>query len=179
MLSVAIDIDGVLCDSFSLYKQIAKEEGVTGDFQSEYNGLWKVYTKDNEVFGNVLFDKYSHRIIEDVEPIEGALEGYEKFVTNDRILSYIVTARDVKHRDKTKKWLKEHGFTHYEDLFFYKDKLMAPTQVAVDDKPSTIESYVENARMAICVDAPYNRGVTVGHRVESLSQAFQILMPYL
>lgn len=179
MISIGIDLDGVICNHIDLYKQIAKEEGVEGEIDSTYNSIWKNFTSEGENFGQVLYGKHGDRVIEDVEPYPNARKNYEKFITNDKMLVYIVTARDPKYKDQTKKWLKDNGFTHYEDLLFETNKLNAPTQCIIDDRPKTIESYVENARMGLLRDQNYNRNCNVGRRVSDLKQAYSEILPYI
>lgn len=180
MTSIGIDLDGVVCNQIDLYKQIAKEEGVEQDIESSYNGIWKSYTSGGQNFGQVLFDKHGDRVIEDVEAYPNARKNYEKFITNDKMLVYIVTARDPKYKDQTKKWLDNNGFTHYEDLLFETNKLNAPVQCIIDDRPKTIESFVENARMGLIRDQSYNRNCNVGRRVSNLKDAYENhILPYL
>lgn len=179
MTSVALDIDGTICDHIGLYEQIAKEEGVEQDISKDYNSIWKSYTSEGDIFGQVLFGKHGNRVIEDVEPYPNARENYEKFISNDKILVYFVTARNPQYKDKTEKWLEKNGFTQYEDLLFENNKLNAPTQVIVDDRPLTIKDYVNNARMGLLRNQSYNQQCKIGRRVSDLEDAYNQILPYI
>lgn len=178
MIRLAIDLDGTLADSFAMYRQIAAEEGVTEDFSSAYNGIFKVRTSKGEIFGNVLFGKYREKLIVDVQPMKGAVKAYKKILDNDQIIPYFVTARyeDV-YRD-TEKWLYQHGFTGYEDLIFEKEKLNTPCNAIVDDKPKTVREFADNARLAYIMDAPYNKDCK-GRRVHNLTEVYNDLLKFI
>lgn len=180
MIRVSIDIDGVIANSFELYKQIAEKEGVTGDFGSSYNGIFKVYTKDNELFGDVLFGKYRENVIKDVKPFDGAVDSFRKFVKNDNLQTYIVTARYKDAREETQRWLQKHGFKGYKDLIFTQNKLDAPTNVIIDDKPKTVKEYQQAVRMGVLVNASYNKSVDgIHHRVNNLNEAYNLILSYI
>lgn len=179
MVRIAIDIDGVLANSFKLYREIAEAEGVTGVFDQAYNGIFKVKTAEGDNFGNVLFGKYRDELTRNVEPMPNALEAYTKFVAHNDIVTYIVTARDNDGKNATKDWLAEHGFSGYEDLLFLKNKLKAPCNVIVDDKPKTVKDYNNNARMGIIHDAPYNREFDMSYRIDNLNEAYKLVESYL
>lgn len=179
-ISLALDIDGVLANSLDLYRSIAIKEGVEGKWWNSYNGMFKVKTRDGKNFGQTLFgDKYRESIVLDPYPVDKANEGYNKFINNDLIDVRLVTSRDQSTKENTKYWLSKHGFDGYEELLFLNDKTKAPSNVIIDDHIKNVKSYLDNARMGIIMDAPYNQNFDRGTRVKNLKEAYYNLLKFL
>lgn len=84
---------------------------------------------------------------------------------------HIVTSRPVEARPATLAWLRQHGI-RYDSLTFTDDKTSVPTDVFVDDHPSTVEKLVANGTWAVLYDQPWNRGPESKglHRVYSIRE---------
>lgn len=178
MISIGIDVDGVLCDFNGKVKELAKHR-----FNLEYNAnSWDemfelVY--NGRTLGSYVFNDWAEEIFTSAPPIAGSVEAFEHFVANKQIIPYIVTARNGIAENFTEQWLINNGFTGYKNLLFLRDKTKAPCTVLIDDKPSNIEKYVRNAKMGILIDAPYNKPASVPHRVSNLIEAYQLINRYL
>lgn len=168
-LRIAIDVDGVLCNCFKYWEEIAEKEGVKGDFKSHYNGIFKVRCGDGSSFGDKLFNEYR----EDWITNSGVFPDVPKFIRqlNEKDLKwYIVTARTSSDA-LTLKWLDKHNIVGFEDAFFIKDKTKSPCNVILDDKPSNVDSFTTIGRGGVIMDRSYNKG-TIHKRITNLLDFF-------
>lgn len=177
MIKLALDVDGVLCNCFKYWEGIAEKEGVTGRFDQDYNGIFKVKCADGENFGTKLFNEYQQEwlINSDIFP------EVPKFIRelNRRDLTwYIVTAR-TGNDAQTLQWLDKHNISGYEDVIFTKDKTTAPCNTLVDDHYKHIKSYSDIGRRTYLMSRPYNLQHSVYRRVSNLMEVYEDLLKYI
>jgi 5'(3')-deoxyribonucleotidase len=170
MITVAVDIDGVLCNTFAYWEKIAKQEGVTDPFDKQYNGIFKVRCSDGETFGHKLFKEYKYDWLKN----STIFPDVPKFINslNDKSIKwYVVTARGVETKSDTMLWLEKNNIVGFERALFTKEKTVAPCNVILDDKPENVSSYTSVGRGGIIVDRPYNQG-TIHKRIKTLNEFF-------
>lgn len=178
-LTIAVDIDGVVCDTFGAWQNIAEREGVEGRFDLEYNGIFKVKTRNGDNFGNLLFSQYRSEWLRDAEPYPDAVRYVNKMAENPHIHLWFVTSRDQSAEEATCEWLNKHGFKNYVDVYFTKNKLDAPCQVLVDDKFSHVEDYTNSSRMGVLMQRPYNKEARPARSVTNMEEFYNLILPYV
>lgn len=178
MISVAVDIDGTICNTYTAWSDIAELEGITDYHMSEYNSMFKTYTPEGKNFGELLFTKYRMKWLKEAKPYLYAVEVCRFLAEHPDVKMYYVTARKPDVRSETKDWLNKHGFP-YAPLIHTEDKLDVDCQILIDDKLEHVESYVNASRMGILIDHSYNQQRLVRYRVEHLREALDIIKEYL
>lgn len=160
-ISIGIDIDGVCRDFPSQFAKFAKEfHGIT--LQEEDYQTWGYPNVRDEqgrklithIFANKKAGRY---IYEDAPPITNAYTAYKKFVEHPSLEVFLVTSQKPGYEQFTENWLENNGFTDHIQTYYERNKLKAPVQMLIDDKPEHIQKYWENQRDGILIDQPYNR----------------------
>ena len=176
---IAIDMDGVLSDSFDYWQKIAHREGVTDPFDHQYNGIYKVRCSDGEIFANKLFGEYRTEWLQNAQPYTEVKEFIDRLDRNDKIQYWIVTSRGEDTKYLTVEWLEKHGITGYEDVIFTGDKTIAPCNCIIEDKIENYQAYQDKARLAYLVSRPYNTKYNVNRRVNGLLEVYQDLLQFI
>lgn len=174
-LRVGIDVDGVLRNFVQKIIDMAALEDVTVQEPTEYEFLHQLvgdHTIANHIWG---LKDWQEEIFVDSGTFQKGKLGYEMFCTDPQFEVYIVSHQKKGTEHHTDKWLKENGFTQHVQTIYAEDKLEAPCQVIIDDKPANVEDYLDNARMGILIDRSYNQKVSLPYRVENLIEAYNLL----
>jgi 5'(3')-deoxyribonucleotidase len=180
IMRVAIDIDGVLSDQFSFFDIIAKEVGITQPYDHDYNGIFMVRDQRGRSLGDHVFKDRIDDFLTKCKPIAGSAEALDRFLSNEHMQCYIVTSRKPEHRQQTLTWLESYyDISNVVDIIHTQNKTEAPCQVLIDDHVKYVKQYIDQARMSVLVDQPYNQNFQAPIRVTDLNEAYQQLLPYL
>lgn len=180
MLSIGIDIDGVMCNTYAYWDKIANRLGVDFYNMTEYNGMFKTYTPDGRNFGKLLFHDYHQEWLNNAEPINGAIELVNELNKHPNANLYFVTAREKATTElPTANWLNKHGVDPTIPTIHDRHKLNAPIQVILEDKLETVLEFEAASRMGILIDYSYNRSKDVRYRVPNINEGINIIRQFL
>lgn len=171
-IRIGIDVDGVLRDFVGKVADLAEEEtGIRPEPPTTY-----YYDTEKISFRRKIWTtgEWLVPVFEEAKVIDGAKEGFEKFLANDRINLYIVSAQTKGTEKYTDNWLKKHEFD-IPNIIYTSKKLEAPCQVLIDDKISNVKDYDENGRLGILMDTTYNKEYKTNRRVNSLLEAYELI----
>ena len=153
---VFIDIDGVLADSETKFRELIKNL-----YDIDLTEPTRTYgLTDHLTFDQVskMLEVFYNNYVDKVEPIAGAPELMRKLMLKTDI--YIVTARIPRVEALTKLWLRKKSIP-YNKLFFAKNKLALAKRykaaLIVEDKPSTVQQFAKHGRDFLLMDQRYNR----------------------
>lgn len=178
---IGIDIDGVLRDFGFQFARYAKQfHGITlkaDDFE-DY-GFKNVKVNGKPLVSRVFYDpQVAEFVFANAPTVTNAKSGYNMFVNNPKFDVYIVSNQKKSQEHLSDRWLEENGFTSHIKTFYERNKLKAPVQILLDDKPSHIEKFLENKRGGLLINAPYNQKhnsqLSIG-RAEDLIDAYKKL----
>ena len=158
---VACDVDGTVADLLHVwlgkynadYDDDLTPEDITG---------WDVAPFVKPECGKKIYD-YLRRgdLYDEVPVISGALEGVEDIRRRGHRVVFVTTC--VKNMTDPKwNWLERHGFLpkgrhNQDDLVIAADKTLIDARLLIDDRPTTIERWVERQkRHALLFWSSYN-----------------------
>ena len=121
-MKIAIDLDEILCEFLEglikYYNQRFKTSYKKEDFFS-YN-FWEVWGGDVERAKKIAQDFYDSDMMDEVLPVDGAIEGFKKISQNNKKI-YIITSRHFSWRSKTEKWLAKYLDGYVKEIIFTSD----------------------------------------------------------
>jgi len=177
-LAIGIDLDGVICDSASLIipklfarfrpgYQPAKKERFGFDLGGHVSELNTTQEELLTFVENILIEVEFHQT---VKPVEGALEGIQKFYEQGHRL-YVLSNRpetvDLGKRfdaqDLTFSWLKRHQIAplvtslilnpdHFDRDFKVRKACELGLDVLVEDEPDEAMKFVEAGKKVVLFD---------------------------
>lgn len=172
-IRVGIDVDGVLRDFNGRVLELAAEKGLYLSRPTEWGYLRKHHIDGKSLASKIWTTK------EWLEPVFGgasvlpfAKKGYHFFTDNPNFEVYIVSSQTKHTSELTDLWLEKNGFTKHRRAIYTSNKLEAPVQILIDDKPSHIEDFQSNAREGFLVTLSHNLDSLVSPRVENLYDAY-------
>ena len=172
---VGIDVDGVLRGFVEQIIKLADEEGIQVKEPSNYEFLGQ-YIGDETIRSKIWGSKeWLERVFVDAPVLEKARSGYELFCSDPQFEVYIVSAQREGTEKYTTQWLNKNRFKSHVSNIYTHNKLEAPCQILIDDKPSNVQEYNDNARMGVMIDASYNRHVRTPYKVKNLIEAYNLL----
>jgi len=94
-----------------------------------------------------------------LKPLPGAVEGIK--MLDKRHDVYLCSAPAGPDSAKEKLlWAEEHlGFDRRQVILCH-SKEIVETDVIIDDKPTTLENFIDKGRTAMTIPYPYNQGIT-------------------
>lgn len=172
-IRVGIDCDGVLRDFIGKTMELASEEGLHFQRPTDWN-----YIDNYEIDGKTLRAKiwdgdWLKEIFVESDVLPFAKKGYNAFVNDDLFEVYIVTSQFEGTEFLTDKWLRKNGFDGHTRTYFLFDKLKAPVQILIDDKPSHIEAFEENLREGYLINSSHNQDYKFHRKVDNLYDAYK------
>lgn len=175
-IRVGIDVDGVLRDFVGQVHKLAEEEsGVKVERPSTY--YYDITEQTGISFRKRIWQtgEWAKPVFEDAPLLPFAKEGFKKFVDNDKIDLYIVSAQTEGTEHHTTTWIEKNGFDNVKDIIYTSKKLEAPCQILIDDKVSNVKDYLDNARLGILQDTTYNQEFKTKYRIKNLVEAYNLL----
>lgn len=165
-LRVAVDVDGVICDTYPAVLEKAKADLHGPEAEGEM---------PHYAFRQRLIDALSEITDEEYGTLPSLIDGREMPFEP---VAYI-TARQGAHADATEKWLAHHGFP-YAPVISATDKVAACREhkidVFVEDQYATFVKLNRAGIACYLYDAPYNRKHDVGdRRIHSLAELVEKL----
>lgn len=179
-VKISVDLDGVLVDWVTGYRQLVKEL-VGVDLPAATTWQW-----DREVLGK-------ERVAEVWRWIHAhpgwwlrlqSLEGYPAFDRLNQLARrgvdvYFITARPEGTKRVAEDWLERHGI-EFPTVVLARSKWIAcagiGVQYGLDDHEEYAESCAQEADVNMTIlDAPYNQGWT-GQRVECVSEWLDVVV---
>lgn len=178
-ISIGLDIDGVIRDFTFQFAKFAKQFHGIELKQKDYRQWGFPNVRDQKgrklithVFASPQVGQF---IYEGAPPITNAYTGYKKFINHPSLEVFIVTSQKKGYEPFTDNWLKNNGFTEHIETFYEKNKLKAPVQLLIDDKPEHVQKYLENSRDGILIDQPYNQDFEF-ERATDLLDAYNLVI---
>lgn len=180
IIHVGFDLDGVCRNFDEQFARYAKERydiTVTEEDMAEYGYASVLDTNGRRIIKDVFTDPGIGRFIfEDAPPITNAFTGYSLFVQHSGFEQYIVSTQKREYEQFSNNWIRNNRFTENAAVFYERNKLNAPVQVLIDDKPENVEKYIKNGRDAILITTPktknYQSNLPVP-QVTDLIEAYQ------
>ncbi len=159
-MRIGIDIDGVVADSFpawleELNRYFGRNVPAITDYQIHelFNVSWEAMDR--------FFSTQKEKLFMMPEPITGAREGIENFLSEGHEIVYI-TARWPDEESVTRRWMKKYEIPHQDMIFTgHQEKAEVVKEKKLD---MFIEDYLLNAQKiaqtgttVLLLDALYNR----------------------
>lgn len=177
-LRIGIDVDGVLRDFEGRIIQLLRKKGMNVHRSDDYSACMK-YEVDGETVARKIWGtgEFLIPVMEQAPVIPGALEAYNMFCNDSDFEVFIVTAQQKISQEPTHNWLMNNGFDKHVKTFYFRDKLLAPCQVLIDDRFENVMDYQGNGRMGIMINHKYNHKHLdrVRHIVDNLQDAYKLL----
>ena len=180
-IKIGIDVDGVLRDFAAQFAKYAKQrydKTLKADDFTEF-GFPNVTVRGRKIITDVFADLDAAEFVFGGAPtLTNAKTGYGMFTDDARFDVYIVSSQKQDHEWITNQWLERNGFDQHIRTFYERNKLKAPVQILIDDKPDHIAKYWQNSRDGILINAPYNTNGTVEQdfpRADDLIDAYTML----
>jgi uncharacterized HAD superfamily protein len=175
-MGIALDLDGVLCDSMGSWVRIWNSRHphrqITVEDIREWD-FWKGLGISREEF-NAVFDEV-WRGWRDLAPLEDDIGGkVARLSALGRV--DIVSGRTPRHLPYVKSWLKRHKIRYSSLILGVSRKSSLNHDVFIDDSPVEALSIAETARYVLLRDQPWNRLLRFNRfilRVGSLDEAYQ------
>ena len=176
-MSVAVDFDGVLCDTVKMW---------TGIFNSEYSQKYGgLQLSDNMIRQYSISDAYGISHDDVLQIFQRCWERWDLLEPTEPMLSHktntiaklcdkmdIVTANDPKNREHLEKFLQKFGIS-YDNIIFENDKEKLHHDIFIDDHPTVAEKIFDSGKSALLYNQPWNRQV-VTRRREGNGNAFLV-----
>lgn len=173
-IRIGIDIDGVLRNFNGRVQELAAEQGLFLPIPTEWGYLRKHHI-DGESLASKIWTSE-----EWLEPVFGGApvlpfgyKGYNAFVEDPSFEVYIVSSQTEESAPITDQWLKTNGFDRHVKTVYTFNKLEAPTQVLIDDKPDHIQTYQENLREGYLIKRSHNLSSTIQPTADNVWDAYQ------
>lgn len=177
-LHVGIDVDGVLRDfQFQFAKYAQEIKGI--DVEEEDFRQWGFPNVIKPTGGKLVVDVFANPevgkfIFTQAPTITNAYTGFKLFTDHSNISVYIVSSQKKDYENFTTQWLENNGFLEgIQGIFYERNKLNAPVQILIDDKPENVIQYSQNKRDSILIDRPYNLSVNIPETIPRMSDMIE------
>lgn len=183
------DVDDTLIDlrgyAFQLYnKKLNQNVGIDVFHTIKTLQIHEVFGLDAKAGGELWNSLADEIYYSECSVFEGALDMLQELESAGHEIFYI-TARKPGHCERTKNWLKDHGFPVRDEHFYcgMKDEEKIETILKLnldyyfDDKPAVLETLLDIPTKVYAFDNPYNQEVKVP-RLKSWSELKEILRNY-
>ena len=171
-MKIAIDLDDVVVDFVNGYLQMYESKyGKKFPFESiTCYDFWKCLKIPKKKAFDLVNEFYDSDIFREISFIKGAKEGIYKLARKNHL--YFVTARPLKIKDITNKFIKKH-FSHIILDIFYSGDIFndqGPTKadickeknigVLIEDNKDCAIGCSENGTIVFLFDKPWNQNLT-------------------
>ena len=155
---IALDVDGVLRDFDGKLQQVYRSVYPTSrmDEVTDWD-LHHFYGIGKEIYSFAFHSTWTKVIFEYADMYEGALEFYNSLVDLEDVEVRIYTHQHKDNYVYTLNWLLKNGFNR-TSIVFEEDKVSDLWwDLIIDDKLDTILRSLDDLRLSIRVDRPWNR----------------------
>lgn len=173
---IGIDIDNTITKLEPTLWELARyyEKLVpTVDTITDYNlsSVFGISESDSKSF----WSDREFALCAEAEINEDMVDNIFRNFTDNNTEIYIITNRDIKFYDVTKKWLKRHSIPHKKLIMtsgVSKKQVLKDygIELMIDDKPLLFEEMNEDKEstdtVMVCVDYPYNKNSPCDIRVD-------------
>lgn len=172
-MRIGFDIDDTLIDlrgyAFQLYNKKLNQNVGIDVFQTlktlQIHEAFGLDAKAGGEMWNTLMDEIYYT---DCEAFDGAIEMLHDLERDGHEIFYI-TARKPEHCERTRKWMKDHGFPVRDEHFFCgmkdEEKIKTIQQLQLDyyfdDKPAVLETLLDIQTNVYAYNNSYNQQVKV------------------
>ena len=117
---IALDMDGVLCDSWSCFIERYNKKYGTGFTLKDFNSIrkWEIFGRPIDELEKDVDEFYETNGCFDIPPFDGAIDGIRELSKHGDI--YIVTARPNNYGEDTLKWIDKYIPGFVKDIYFAK-----------------------------------------------------------
>ena len=153
-MTILIDQDDVLAEYI---------KGVTKAYNDKYDAdipveactSWDLHSIFGEEIETVMHEP---ELFRNLEPVEHAIEVFERLYKSNLFEMYIVTAAHPRSVEAKFEWIKEHlPFFPEDRVIVCKRKYVIKGDVLLDDGMHNIEAFLEKGGTSIVFDRPHNR----------------------
>lgn len=178
---IKIDMDGVIRDILtpicSIYNDLCKDNVVPQDIDV-YN-VNKFFVKMNDMFLLDPADYFFNYKAEDVflkmaRPYDGVRDAILKLQNNGFKVVIVTWQETLKNKYLALEFLDKYNIP-YDDICFTRDKYMVQGNVLIDDNPEFLDDPREKSAK-ICIEYAYNKHVGSALKVDSLTEAVDLLL---
>ncbi|MCL7387994.1 MAG: hypothetical protein LZ170_05375 [Thaumarchaeota archaeon] len=181
MLKIALDLDGVLADSISVWlaiwnalkgSSLKLEDVKSWDF-------WKELGITSGEFHRIFYKTWKNwQLIPPTEPdLVSKVSMLEELGKVD-----IVTSRPKNTREYVLKWLERHGLGKKNILFVKSNKSELDYDVYIDDSPVNAEEIASVGKYVALYDRPWNKCVKNTDRIKrvmNLEEAYSFIKTHV
>jgi len=181
--TVLVDMDGVLVNHIQTWCDFYNKKYGENLTVEEFGGTWDLHKNVREDVGEKVYDLlFMPQFYNFVEPLEGALAGFEKLVNHKNFDTYVVSAYGGNANQAFGKceWLKKHTpFLDPEHIILCCEKSLIFGDFLIDDSEKNLIKWEETWKSydstAIMMTALHNKDCAGFARVNN----WQDILNYL
>ncbi len=181
MLKIAVDLDGVLADSISMWLAIwnaSKGSSLTLKDVKCWD-FWKELGITSSEFHRIFYKAWKNWQL--IQPTE--LDLISKVTMLEELGRVdIVTSRPKNTRAYVLKWLEKHGLGNKSVVFVKSNKSELDYEVYIDDSPVNAEEIASAGKYVALYDRPWNRHMIDTYRIKrvmNLEEAYLFIKTHV
>lgn len=185
---ILVDMDDVMAE-FSETWLSRYNEDYNDNLTVEAFDAWDAQASVKPECGAKIFDYFSEPgIYRNLKPKPGSQEVLSELLTLGADI-YIVTDsprgcsygedgwQGSNPADDKRAWIEEHfPMLNLDNLVICRKKWMVNGDILIDDKPATIQKFMDEGRKILAMEMPYNRSMDVPLRAKTWADVREILL---
>lgn len=165
-MKIGIDIDGVISDFVTTFRKVVKDKyGIEFAYEDiTQHDLYKVLGIDKDEAKQLIYETFDH----DLGFQAGAIEGIKELHKHHEIV--LVTARTVKKRELTERWLSKHAIQYHKLVFLEEGSKHSLENegfdAIIDDHLEEIVNWMGKIPLVLVFNHPWNKSVNIKNNFE-------------